>query len=329
MEGITSLVCLTILMKGTLMKTIKISLQASRPIRRGMMAVVAVVLLAIPVVAQIQFSDVPDDHSRRSDINYVAEQRWFVGYGDGTYKPSQKISPSEMTRVLTRAFSGGLTRAEFASFMRGGDWWKTTTARPFTVWTPSSGLYIVGRPPSGQLPSNGWAIEDGILYILPGKYKIVGGGRWMRLSSIPDGGLNFDTIAATDAPLVGYLQLERTFEDHIIEIEATDKAFVIDININIIEWRLGWRGNDDDVYVVNTNSSGVGGGTIGPGAYRIIPGSSTECIWMRLSGVPSSGSFFSVPSELRLPGYLQTTRTSQPSNIIIAPTDAAFMIDCD
>ena len=54
---------------------------------RWTLAVAALVLVSVPVFAQIQFSDVEADNPHRDDINTVARNRWFVGYRDGTYKP--------------------------------------------------------------------------------------------------------------------------------------------------------------------------------------------------------------------------------------------------
>ena len=212
-------------------------------------AVAAAVLLAVPVFAQIQFSDVPDNDPHRRDIDAVAGERWFVGYRDGTYKPDQEISPSEMTRVLTRAFEG-LTRAEFASFMVAGNAYIKRVTNPLPLrWDPygsdqnsSPGrgnvprydnhvayLHVVSNHPSLWL----WS-EDGHRFIEPGTYRIDGVNRWgrrvecrwMRLGYIPEGGQGFDTIAATDAPLAGYFQNEYTEIPYIIRILPTDTAFM-------------------------------------------------------------------------------------------------------
>ena len=192
--------------------------RAGSSVRWTMIAVAAAVLVAVPVVAQIQFSDVPDDNPHRRDINYVAGERWFLGFRDGTYKPDQNITPAQMTRVLTRTFVNGITRAEFASFMVAGNTWQQRVKEvPGYVnreFNNTNQLLIVG--------------ED----IAPGRYRISSnsyyrtGCRWMRLGYIPDGGQNFDTIAATDAPIAGYFQGEYTQEPHIIRIEPTDIAFM-------------------------------------------------------------------------------------------------------
>lgn len=204
-------------------------------------AVAAAVLLAVPVFAQIQFSDVPDDNPHRRDINYVAGQRWFLGYGDGTYKPDQKITPAQMTNVLTRAFEEGITRAEFASFMVAGNEWRQRikTIPDYRHFGARTGLYIVEKP--------GEERKEGLNYISPGRIRILTDAtkrvpgrwswtsrsvtaacRWMRLGYIPEGGQNFDTVAATDAAIAGYIQLTYTDQPYIIRIEPTDTALQVE-----------------------------------------------------------------------------------------------------
>ena len=205
-----------------------INRRSGRPaVRWTMIAVTAAVLVAVPVVAQIQFSDVPANNPHRDNINYVAEQRWFIGYGDGTYKPDQNISPSEMTKVLTRAFDEGITRAEFATFLIAGN---EERQRPsfegplgYHEWgTSPDAIYFVAYHPYK------WRWEEAWNGIEPGRYRMPAGCRWMRLGHIPDGGQDFDTIAATDAPLAGNFQPERTTEPFVIEISITDYAFMIE-----------------------------------------------------------------------------------------------------
>lgn len=82
---------------------------------------VAVVLSATAVWAQTRFPDVPTNHSRVADIADVASSEWFGGYQDGTFQPNRRITVSQMAKVLDRAFPDGMTRAEFASFMVGGN----------------------------------------------------------------------------------------------------------------------------------------------------------------------------------------------------------------
>ena len=163
------------------------------------------------------------------------EVRWpDPASGDGTYKPDQNISPSEMTRVLWRAFDKGLTRAEFASFLIAGNEERQRPWREgrlgYLEWgrfprDHVTTLYIVAYNPKYWV----WE-DDGNWYLAPGRYRIPSGRgcRWMRLGYLPDGGQYFDTIAATDAPLAGYIQLEKTTEAHVIEIEITDFAFMTD-----------------------------------------------------------------------------------------------------
>ena len=201
---------------------------------RWTLAVAALVLVSVPVVAQIQFSDVDSDNPHWDDIVAVARERWFLGYKDGSYKPDQNISPSEMTKVLSRAFDVGITRAEFASFMVAGNQWieSIKSVPNFKNW-PMGGngwerKFFVGF----NKDENWWGDDDGNSYVRPGRYQVRNGTgysnwgcKWMRLGSLPDGGQNYDTIELTNAPLSGYFQAEYTGEPHIIEIEPTDYAF--------------------------------------------------------------------------------------------------------
>ena len=213
---------------------------ARRPARWTLIAVAALVLIGIPVVAQVQFSDVESDNPHWDDIVAVARERWFLGYADGSYKPDKNISPSEMAKVLSRAFDEGITRAEFASFMVAGNQWiqSIKSVPNFTNWTMGENgftrKYFVGF----SNDETWWADDDTNSYVRPGRYQVKAGSvqvhryrsddvecKWMRLGSLPDGGQNYDTIELTDAPLVGYFQAEYTTEAHIIEIEPTDYAF--------------------------------------------------------------------------------------------------------
>ena len=93
--------------------------RAGRTVARWTIAA-AFILVAVPVVAHIQFSDVSEDHPRRADIDFVADRGAFQGYSDGTFRPERNITPEQMTTVLGRAFPGGMTRAVFASMLRNG-----------------------------------------------------------------------------------------------------------------------------------------------------------------------------------------------------------------
>lgn len=72
------------------------------------------------VWAQTQFTDVPDDHPAKADIDLAVAQGWFKGYPDGTFKPDRPLTPDQLVTVVGRAFESGSTRAEFATFLRGG-----------------------------------------------------------------------------------------------------------------------------------------------------------------------------------------------------------------
>ncbi|WMY78118.1 S-layer homology domain-containing protein [Citricoccus sp. I39-566] len=48
------------------------------------------------------FSDVPAEHAFATEIGWLAEQEVLNGYGDGTFRPGQRISRGEVARVLTQ-----------------------------------------------------------------------------------------------------------------------------------------------------------------------------------------------------------------------------------
>ena len=107
-------------------------------------AVLCVLALALPVIATAtRFPDVPADHPRHDDIEFVVEQGWFVGRVNGSFSPGARITPSQIATVIERAFPEGMTRAEFASFLRGGNWRvgdgapepTTTTSVPVNFWS--------------------------------------------------------------------------------------------------------------------------------------------------------------------------------------------------
>ena len=90
--------------------------------KRAIVTIVLAGLLALPALAATRFPDVPSDHPRSADIQFVAAQSpaWFGGYKDGEFKPERVITAAQMATVIGRAFPEGMTRAEFASFLRGG-----------------------------------------------------------------------------------------------------------------------------------------------------------------------------------------------------------------
>ena len=73
------------------------------------------------VLGQTTFTDVPQEHPQRVDIEYAVAQNWFLGYTDGTFKPDRKITAEQITTVIQRAFPDGATRGDMAVFMRAGN----------------------------------------------------------------------------------------------------------------------------------------------------------------------------------------------------------------
>ena len=95
------------------------------------------------------FSDVSDDHPRKADIDYAVERGWFEGYDDGTFKPDQTVSASEITTLASRVFDAiaeeGMSRLDVALFLQHGNLALTAplpasvTAPSFSDWPPTEG----------------------------------------------------------------------------------------------------------------------------------------------------------------------------------------------
>ena len=110
-------------------------------------ALLAGLMMVIPAMARY-FPDVSYDHPRWADIDYVSNRGYFVGRGDGSFDPDAQISSGEMATVLERAFPDGMTRAQFATFIRLGE--PATMSRP----APPSTTMVDGY--SGSAISRGW-----------------------------------------------------------------------------------------------------------------------------------------------------------------------------
>lgn len=97
----------------------------------------------------MEFSDIPDDHPRKADIDYAVERGWFQGYDDGTFKPDQTVSADEITALARRVFDAvseeGVSRLDVALFMQHGNLDLTApipasvTAPVFSDWPPADG----------------------------------------------------------------------------------------------------------------------------------------------------------------------------------------------
>ena len=79
-------------------------------------------VMALPVAATLYPNDVTVANSGDHGPNLLIVLRmgWMKGYSDGTFKPSRDITAEEMAIALNRAFPDGMTRIQFASFLRGG-----------------------------------------------------------------------------------------------------------------------------------------------------------------------------------------------------------------
>ena len=66
------------------------------------------------------FSDVPEDHERRADIEYAVARGWFQSYEDGTFQPGRTVDGDQIAAVISGAFPEGATRADLATYVRAG-----------------------------------------------------------------------------------------------------------------------------------------------------------------------------------------------------------------
>lgn len=86
--------------------------------------VVSTIVLIMTVggiaIAATKFSDVDQTHPQYRDIEFAVEQGWFQGYGDGTFRPDRAITDKQIAIVIKRAFPDGASRADLATFLRGG-----------------------------------------------------------------------------------------------------------------------------------------------------------------------------------------------------------------
>ena len=67
-----------------------------------------------------RFPDVPDTDVAHADITYACRQGWFTGYPDGSFRPDRPVPAHQLATVVARAFAAGSTRADMATFLRGG-----------------------------------------------------------------------------------------------------------------------------------------------------------------------------------------------------------------
>lgn len=68
-----------------------------------------------------RFPDVPAASPVHADITYACRQGWLTGYPDGSFRPDRPVPAHQIATVVGRAFPSGSTRADMASFLRGGN----------------------------------------------------------------------------------------------------------------------------------------------------------------------------------------------------------------
>jgi len=86
----------------------------------GGLAAAAALATAGTVLAVTGFRDLGTVHPNYNDIQFAVDKGWFQGYDDGTFRPDRVVSDAHLARVMRRAFPQGATRAELATFLRGG-----------------------------------------------------------------------------------------------------------------------------------------------------------------------------------------------------------------
>ena len=58
------------------------------------------------VAYSLDFPDVSTDHPNKTAIDYLSDEKIISGYPDGTFRPEDSISRSELMKVLTKRFVG-------------------------------------------------------------------------------------------------------------------------------------------------------------------------------------------------------------------------------
>ncbi len=66
------------------------------------LAIAAFLLIATP--AHAAFSDVPSNHPNAEAIAYVQAKGIVSGYGDGSFRPDQKINRAEFTKIIVASY---------------------------------------------------------------------------------------------------------------------------------------------------------------------------------------------------------------------------------
>ena len=136
------------------------------------------------------FTDVPASHPQREAILFAAEQGWFRGYPDGTFRPDRAVSDQQLAAVVRRAFPDGASRADLASFM----------------W---AGSRVLPQPPVGE-QGCGWPVFTDVDYFHPQAWDIKYAADYGWFEGYPDGTFRPDR-AVSDQQLAAVVR--RAFPD--------------------------------------------------------------------------------------------------------------------
>ena len=154
--------------------------RATTMFRRVVLAVGMAMLVGggVAVSQTAWFSDVPPGHPQTADIQTARDRGWFQGYDDGTFRPNQIIPDRQLTKVLRRAFPEGRTRADLATFMRGGE--QALGGEIVTAISPSPTTTIAPPTPTSRF-RNGTG--DEIFWVR----GLAAGLWWAELSFVAEG----------------------------------------------------------------------------------------------------------------------------------------------
>ena len=191
--------------------------------------------LAVPLVAAgnaERFSDIRD-HRYRQDVITAAEEGWFRGYDDGTFRPNEKVKERHWVSVLNRAFPEGITRAQFAALLAGGK------QRLETLWGTDT------------YAGEGECVNCGRIHLEEGVYEVS-----YKLESWP-----FDPNARWDGNRRDIsIRLVNLTEPNSYEDEVVINASVSDVNRQTISGEKLWRDVEQGDYLISVSNDYDKGG---------------------------------------------------------------------
>ena len=123
---------------------------------KRLIVVVALIALAVPVIAQIRFPDVPADHERADAIRYANEQGFYRGFPDGSFRPDEELTESQFIKTAQRLYDeyDSWTRADWAQVLYAGvPSLRTTAATTTTTPVPPVTTTTTTTTPPAPTPT--------------------------------------------------------------------------------------------------------------------------------------------------------------------------------